>query len=59
MSKGYPSYLTDDEWGGIQWEMLPSDVPPYKTVYDHYNRLCKRGVWEDFLNQKHREKKNP
>jgi putative transposase len=45
--------------GGIQWEMLPNDFPPYKTVYDHYNRLCKRGVWEkvlDFLNQKHREK---
>lgn len=54
MSKGYSIGLTDDEWGGIQ-----CDVPPYKTVYDHYNRLCKRGVWEDFLNQKHREKKNP
>jgi putative transposase len=42
-----------------QGEMMPNDFPPYKTVYDHYSRLCKRGVWEsvlDFLNTTHREK---
>jgi putative transposase len=45
--------------GGIQWEMMPNDFPPYKTVFDHYSRLCKRGIWEkvlDFLNTKHRKK---
>ena len=45
--------------GGIQWRMLPNDFPPWETVYNHFYRLCKRGVWEnvlDFLNAKHREK---
>ena len=45
--------------GGIQWRMMPNDFPPCKTVYDHFSRLCKRGVWEqilDFLNIKHRDK---
>jgi putative transposase len=45
--------------GGIQWRMMPNDLPPWETVYDHFSRLCKRGVWEqvlDALNSKHREK---
>ena len=35
--------------GGISWRMMPNDLPPWKTVYDHYRRLCKRGVWEQIL----------
>jgi putative transposase len=45
--------------GGIQWRMLPNDFPPWETVYNHFYRLCKRGVWEkmlDFLNEKSRKK---
>lgn len=49
-------YVTE---GGIKWRMLPKDFPPWQTVYDHFRRLCERGVWEkvvDFLNKRHREK---
>ena len=44
---------------GCQWRMLPSDFPPWQTVYDHYNNWCRRGVWEkvlDALNELHRKK---
>jgi putative transposase len=47
--------------GGIQWRMMPNDFPPWKTIYDHFSRLSKRGIWEevlDFLNKKHREKED-
>jgi putative transposase len=30
---------------GCVWEALPHDYPPYKTVYDYYRKLCRRGVW--------------
>lgn len=43
--------------GGIQWRMLPKDFPPWQTVYDHYRRWNKRGIWEkvlDTLNTKYR-----
>jgi putative transposase len=36
--------------GGIQWRMLPLDFPPWKTVYDHFSRWNKRGVWAKVLN---------
>ena len=36
--------------GGISWRMMPNDLPPWKTVYDHYRRLCKRGIWDKILN---------
>ena len=45
--------------GGIQWRMIPNDFPPWETVYDHFNRLCKRGIWEkvlDYLNELARKK---
>jgi putative transposase len=45
--------------GGIQWRMLPTDFPPWQTVYNHFSRLTKRGIWEkvlDFLNAKSRIK---
>jgi putative transposase len=31
---------------GCQWRMLPNDFPPWQTVYDHFSRWNKRGVWE-------------
>jgi putative transposase len=45
--------------GGIQWRMIPKDFPPWDTVYDHFRRLNKRGVWEqalDALNALHRQR---
>jgi putative transposase len=29
--------------------MLPKDFPPWQTVYDHFSRCNKRGVWEAAL----------
>ena len=34
---------------GVQWRYLPQDFPPWKTVYDHYSKWNKRGVWENAL----------
>lgn len=31
---------------GCQWEMLPHDFPPAKTVYHYFNAWSKSGVWE-------------
>lgn len=45
--------------GGITWRMLPNDFPPWKTVYDHFNKWNKKGIWEkalDEVNKLHREK---
>ena len=36
---------------GCQWRMLPNDFPPWQTVYDHFSRWSKRGVWESALDQ--------
>lgn len=35
--------------GGIQWRLLPKDFPLRKTVYDHFSKWNKRGVWEKCL----------
>jgi putative transposase len=46
---------------GAQWRLLPNDFPPWKTVYDHFSRWSKRGVWEAALaqlNARHRKKSN-
>ena len=43
---------------GCQWRMLPRDFPPWQTVYDHFSRWNKQGVWEaalDALNQRYRK----
>lgn len=37
--------------GGIQWRLMPNDFPPWQTVYDHFSRWCKRGVWERALDK--------
>jgi putative transposase len=34
---------------GCQWRMLPSDFPPWQTVYDHFRRWNLNGVWESAL----------
>ena len=30
---------------GCRWRALPHDFPPWDTVYDHWRRWQKRGVW--------------
>jgi len=50
--------------GGCAWRMLPKDYPPWQTVYYHFNKWKKTGVWEkihDRLRIKTREKegRNP
>ncbi len=45
---------------GVQWRLLPNDMPPWSTVYSHYRKWNLSGVWEkllEFLNRKAREKK--
>ena len=32
---------------GCQWEFLPNDFPPYKTVNSFYIRAKKAGLWEE------------
>lgn len=34
---------------GVQWRMLPKDMPPWQTVYNHFYRLQQRGVWDQVL----------
>jgi putative transposase len=45
---------------GCQWRMLPTDFPPWQTVYDYFKKWCVDGTWEsvlDALNRKDRLKK--
>ena len=45
--------------GGIQWRLMPNDFPPWQTVYDHFSKWNKCGVWEkclDRLTAYHRQK---
>lgn len=32
--------------GGISWQMLPKEFPPYKTVYDYFRKWRLQGVWK-------------
>jgi putative transposase len=44
--------------GGIEWRMLPSEFPPWQTVYYHFRIWKQRGVWQealDAINRKHRK----
>ena len=34
---------------GVLWRMLPKDMPPWQTVYNHFYRLQQRGVWDQVL----------
>jgi putative transposase len=52
----YLLYLLE---GGVKWRMLPNDFPPWKTVYDHFSKWNKTGVWEkalSFVNKYYRKK---
>lgn len=31
---------------GCQWRMLPSDLPPWQTVYFYFRRWDDNGTWE-------------
>jgi putative transposase len=31
--------------GGIPWRMMPNDLPPWQTVYDHFSKWNKLGIW--------------
>jgi putative transposase len=39
---------------GCQWRLLPNDFPKWKTVYDHFSRWSKGGVWEVALDEVNR-----
>jgi putative transposase len=44
---------------GCQWRRIPSEFPPWQTVYYHYNKWCKSGIWHSIhetLNQKDRQR---
>jgi putative transposase len=32
--------------GGILWRMLPTNFPPWQTVYSRFRRWADRGIWE-------------
>ena len=32
---------------GCRWRALPHDFPPWDTVYDHWRRWKKRGLWQE------------
>ncbi len=34
---------------GCPWRFLPTDFPPWQTVYDHFRRLRLIGVWHHLL----------
>ena len=36
--------------GGCSWRMLPHDFPPWKTVYNYFERWAWDGTWEKILN---------
>jgi transposase len=31
---------------GCAWRMLPHDLPPWQTVYYHFRKWQKEGIWE-------------
>jgi transposase len=35
--------------GGVQWRMLPNDLPPWYTVYQQTQRWLKAGVFEQLV----------
>lgn len=32
---------------GARWRDCPPEYGPYTTIYNHFNRWSKQGVWED------------
>ena len=39
---------------GNQWRQLPSEFPKWETVYYHFTKLKKNGVWDDIQETLHR-----
>jgi putative transposase len=35
--------------GGIKWRMMPSNFPPWYTVYYHFKMLNTRGIWDQIM----------
>ena len=40
---------------GCQWHNLPHDFPPYSTVFYHYNKWKKKGIWKEMLSSLHQQ----
>jgi len=40
---------------GIQWKNLPHDFPPHGTVFYHYNKWRKKGIWDQILAALHQQ----
>jgi len=40
---------------GCQWRNLPHDFPPHDTVFYHYNKWKKKGVWKQMLSALHQQ----
>jgi transposase len=40
---------------GCNWEDLPKDLPPYSTVYWHYNQWRSAGVFEELMRVLHEQ----
>jgi len=36
---------------GCQWRMLPTDFPPWVTVWSFYQRAVKNGTWEKAMDK--------
>ena len=52
--------------GGIQWRMMPADLPHWKTVYHYFRLWAKTGVWKqvhdsvrDLVRQAYGKRKAP
>lgn len=41
--------------GGIPWRQMPTDLPPWKTVYYYFRKFQRLGIWRE-LNDALREK---
>ena len=37
-------YVVDN---GVKWRNLPNDFPPWQTVYYHFSKWSKEGLWEN------------
>ncbi|MFN6497439.1 MAG: transposase [Nostoc sp. DedQUE01] len=38
---------------GCNWADLPRDLPPYSTVFWHYQNLCQEGALENIMSKLH------
>ena len=39
---------------GCAWRYLPSDIPPWQTVFYHFRRFRVRGIWHRLYTALHR-----